>query len=215
MDANIPTENEIIVFDLTKEKNRINLYSLISPLAVIILAIVVGYLCIYMITDPNLISKLSGIFLAVTFTSYILYYLIRFYQSRKHLTLKIVLDDKNLEVTSLQDVKKVSLDEIIFSMSYSSATNLCIVVATRNDYITMNCSCSYLFTKNGGAILSPFYSINEYFMKLNRNHINYIKNNRNKKDNPFVVPHFLFEVEFYTKRVKKFIDDICPRYRFQ
>ena len=79
----------------------------------------------------------------------------------------------------------------------------------------MNCSCSYLFSKNGKPILSAFYAINEFFMKLNHNHINYIKNNKSKKKNPFTVPLFLFEVEYYTKRVKKFIDNICPKYRFQ
>ncbi len=215
MDTNEPDKNRSLLFDLTREKKSINVYSLLSPLAVIILATVVGYLCNYMITDPNPVSKLSGCFLAVIFAGYISYYLIRFYQSRKHLTLKIVLDDKTLEVTSPYEVKKASLDEIIFSMSYSSATNLCIIVATRDDYITMNCSCSYLFSKNGEAVLGPFYSINEFFMKLNHKHVNYIKNSRNKKENPFVVPHFLFEVEFYTKRVKKFIDSICPKYRFQ
>lgn len=215
MVANESAENKALILDLTGKKKRINVYSLLSPLAVIILAIVVVYLCNYMITDPSPISKLSGIFLAVMFTSYILYYLIRFYQSRDHQTFKIVLDDRSLEVTSASEVKKVSLNEIIFSMSYSSATNLCIIVATEKDYITMNCSCSYFFTKSGESVLSPFYSINKYFMELNHNHVNYIKNSRNKKDNPFIVPHFLFEVEFYTKRVKKFLANICPKYRFQ
>ena len=215
MDINKPVLNNSIIYDLTKEKKGIKLYSFLSPMAVIVLAIVIGYLCHYMITDPNLLSKIAGCFLAIIFTGYIGYYLVRFFQSRKHSTLKIVLDDKNLEVTSLFEVKRISIDEIIFSMSYSSSTNLCIIVATENDYITMNCSCSYLFSKNGAPILNPFYAINEFFMKLNPNHINYIKSNKSKRKNPFVVPHFLFEVEFYTNRVKKFIDTICPKYRFQ
>ena len=43
-------------------------------------------------------------------------------------------------------------------------------------------------------------------MELNKNHINYKRNKKARKLNPFKIPHFVFETEFYTHRARALIE---------
>ena len=128
---------------------------------------------------------------------------------------RIVVTDSALTVTCPKWEKSFPLDALVFTMSYSCAASLTVIAATETDYLTMTCSCGYLLNKSGKYVLRPFYAINKRLMDLNPNHINYVRNKRYRKKNPFTVPTNVFEAEFDTPRVTKLIDRLREQYRFR
>lgn len=186
--------------------NKIPLwYSLMAPVAVLLMSIVIGYVCLYMLTNPNIVTKAMGVLSIALFIGYIGYYYFLFFSSRKDITQKAVLTSEYIEHHTKSGVKRFNLCDVVFTMSYSSSTNLCIIIATNDDYMVLICSCSYLFTRDGKGVLTPFYAINKFFMDTNERHINFVKNKKYRKKNPFVIPQFLFEIEFYSKRAAGFV----------
>jgi len=176
--------------------------------AVVISTAIIVYFAIYMIGDPSIVSKVAGIIACTLYVGYISYYFVMYIHSRRYTTQKAVLTGEYLESYCKDGIKRFALSDIVFSMSYSSSSKLCVITATESDYMVLNCSCSYLFTKGGKEIITPFYELNSFFKNYNDKHVDYIKNRRYGKRNPFNVPHFVFEIEFYTKKAKKFIGKV-------
>ena len=183
-------------------------------ISVVLFAAAAAFLCAILILDSNPVSKMCGIIAAAAVVLYVGRYVYHFFKSRKLMTKEASLENDRLTVVCDAWTKSYDLDEVVFTMSYSSSTNLCVVVATENDYLTMNCSCGFLISKDGIQALRPFYALNKAMMELNPNHINYVKNKRYRRKNPYKVPLYVFEVEYDTPRVTKFIHDLRDKYRF-
>lgn len=183
-------------------------------ISVVLFALAATLLCVVLILDSNLVSKMCGVIAAIAFLLYVGRYVYHFFKSRKTVTKEARLENDRLTVICDAWTKSYDLDEIVFTMSYSSSTNLCIVVATEKDYLTMNCSCGFLISKDGLQVLRPFYALNKAMMELNPNHVNYVKNKRYRRKNPYKVPLYVFEVEYDTPRAAKFIQDLRDKYRF-
>ena len=187
-------------------------FTLLPLAAVAILTVFVAYIVTYMARDPSIVSKVAGVFAGALYTGYVAYYFIMYVRSLRYVTQKAILTDGHLISQTKDGAVSIPLSEIVFTMSYSSSSKLCIIAATRDDCVILNCSCSYLFTKGGKEVLTPFYDLNAFFKSHNDQHIDYVKNKRYNRKNPFTVPHFVFEIEFYTKRARKFVDKVRDSY---
>ncbi|MDR1620201.1 MAG: hypothetical protein LBS18_06030 [Clostridiales bacterium] len=190
-------------------------YSLLAPAAVALMSLVVGYFCFFLIMDPDPVAGAMGILTLVLYVGYVCFYFYRFGASRKDVTRYAKLTDAGIEHKTKRESKFFAHKDIVFTMSYSSSTNLCIILATETDYMVLTCSCSFLFAKNGKEVIKPFYAMNAYYMNLNEAHINYIKNKKYRKKNPFVIPHFFFEIDYYSKKAQAFITKTKALYRFR
>lgn len=190
------------------------LYDHAPMISVVLFAVAATFLCTVLILDSNPVSKTCGIVAAVAFVLYVGRYVYHFFKSRKIVTKEARLENGRLTVVCDAQEKSYDLDEIVFTMSYSSSTNLCVIVATENDYLTMNCSCGFLISKDGLQAIRPFYALNKAMMELNPRHVNYVKNKKYRRKNPYKVPLYVFEVEYDTPRVEKFISDLRDKYRF-
>lgn len=190
------------------------LYDNAPIFSVILFSLAVVVLCTVLLLDANPLSRVSGAVAAVAFALYVGRYGYHFRKSRSLVTRKAQLKDGLLTVSCDKWTKTVPLSELVFTMSYSSSTNLCILVATETDYLTIHCSCGYLLSKGGLQVLQPFYAINKAMMRLNPNHINYVKNKRYRRKNPFRIPLYVFEVEYDTPRVDKLVESLRQTYRF-
>lgn len=190
-------------------------YDFGAPIGVALMSLAVLGLCAWMILDPKLLTKCCGIAAAAAYVLYVSYYLFHFARSRKLRTQRAVLTEEALEVTCREWTKRFALEDVVFTMSYSSATNLCIVAATETDYAVITCSCGYLFAKGGKAVLEPFYAMNKRFMEMNPRHVNYVRNKRARRQNPFKVPLFVFETEYDSPRAEKLIRRLREEYRFR
>lgn len=177
----------------------------LSTVAVILLAV-------FMFMDPNPITKLLAVVGAVAYIIYVSRYMYHFVKSRKCVTTAATLTADAITVENGKGTKTFRLEDIVHTSSYSSSTNLCVIVATRDDYMTINCSCGYLLTKDGKFALRPFYALNKRFMCMNANHYNYIKNKKYKRKNPYQIPLHVFEVEYDTPRVTKLIEMLREQY---
>lgn len=187
-----------------------------APLgSVILMSAAVLVICGIMIADSQIIPKLCGVGCLLAFGTYVVRFLRHFRRSRALVTQEAVLTETDLTVSNALWSKCFRLEDVVFSMSYSSATNLCVVVATEDDYVTINCSCGFLLSKNGIEALRPIYALNKRFMQWNNNHCNYIRNKRYRRKNPYKVPLFVFEVEYDTPRVTKLVDTLRKQYPFR
>ena len=190
-------------------------YDYAPAFSVMLACAAVIVLCVIMLRERTLPPK---IFAGVFGCAYLLYmarYLYHFFSGRRLVTTCAVLTDSALTVTCQKWEKSFPLDALVFTMSYSCAASLTVIAATETDYLTMTCSCGYLLNKSGKYVLRPFYAINKRLMDLNPNHINYVRNKRYRKKNPFTVPTNVFEAEFDTPRVTKLIDRLREQYRFR
>lgn len=208
------TQAQALVFDVANAGSTA-WYAALAPLGVMLCSAVVAYLCWYMLSDPSIVSKIIGSLLGLFFVGYVTYYYLMFFQSRKHSTSRVVMTDTYIESVTQEGTRRFMLSDIVFSMSYSSSTNLCMIVATNTEYMTMDCSCCYLFIKKGVLALKPFYAINKRLMTFNEKHINYVKSKKYRKKNPFEIAHFIFEIEYYTPRVQALLDRLRKEYRFR
>ena len=190
------------------------LFAYLAPLSMLLLSAVVGYISYTLIIDDSLVSRICGICLALLFLGYAGYYYILFLKSRNHVTARAVLTNDYIEAEDRTGTKRFALGEIVFSMSYSSASTLCVIISTENDYMVLNCSSLLLLSRNGRKVLDPFYAINRGVMAVNPNHINYI-HSRKSKNKKFAIPKFMFEADFHSARVGKFIDSLRAQYRFR
>jgi len=172
----------------------------------------VTLLAVMFIMDPNPATKILGIVGGLAFYVYSGRYLYHFAKSRKCLTKEALLTDEALTVTSGKGTKTFRLEDIVYTSSYSSSTNLCVIAATKDDFVTIICSCGYLLSKDGKLVLRPFYALNKRLMEMNTNHYNYIKNKKYKKKNPYQIPLYVFEVEYDTPRVGVLIDSLKEKY---
>ena len=209
MEKRSETDGRVIEFQAGKSHW---VFSLPTLAAVIVCAVAVVYIISYLVKDPNIISNIAGVCCGVLFVGYVLYYFVMYAKSRGHITKRAVLTEEYIEAYTGAGQKRIRLSDITFSMSYTSSSNMCIVVAARDDYIVLTCSCVYIFLKSGKGVMEPFYKINDYFLKHNEKHVKYVKSKKNRKINPFVIPHFIFEIEFYTKRAEKFIDIVKEKF---
>ena len=205
---------EVLVFE--PEAHRApSWYDLGAPIGVGLMTLAVLGLCAWMIWDPKPLTRCCGIAAAAAYGAYVSYYLYHFVRSRSLRTRRAVLTGEALEVSCRKWTKRFALEEIVFTMSYSSATNLCIVAATETDYAAISCSCGYLFAKGGKAVLEPFYAMNRRLMEMNPRHVNYVRNKRARRQNPFQVPLFVFETEYDSPRTEKLIQQLREEYRFR
>ena len=172
----------------------------------------VSALAVMMILDPSIVTKLLGIVGAIAYYIYAGRFLYHFIKSRKCVTKSAVLTEDSITVVNGKGTKTFRLEDIVHTSSYSSSTNLCVIVATKDDYMTIICSCGYLLSKDGKFALRPFYALNKRFMEMNANHYNYIKNKKYKKKNPYQIPLYVFEVEYDTPRVGVLIDMLKEKY---
>ena len=186
-----------------------------APLgSVILMTVAVVIICIWLLLDSNLLPRIFSVICLIMFFAYVSRFLYHFLRSRKLVTKEAVLTDTDLTVINDIWTKQFKLEDVVFTMSYSSSTNLCIIVATREDYLTINCSCGFLLSKDGKEALRPFYALNKRFMQWNPNHYNYIRNKRYRKKNPYKIPLYVFEIEYDTARVTRFIDSLRTKYPF-
>lgn len=190
-------------------------YSLLAPAAVLLMTVVFGYICRNMALDPNPLTRAMGYFTFLLFLGYVGYYYVLFLRSRGDITTRAVLTDDSIQHECPRGAQRFALTDLVFTMSYSSSTHLCILLATEREYMVLVCSCSHLFTKNGKEVLTPFYAINRFFMEYNPKHINYVKNKKYKKQNPFTLPHFLLEIDFHSKGATKFVNQLKEAHRFR
>jgi hypothetical protein len=203
---------EVLVF---KNEKVAAWYSLLSPAAVLLMSTVVGYFCVLLLRDPNIVSRVAGGVSLMLYAAYIAYYYFLYTNSRKDITISATLTEGHIEHQTKAGIKRFALCDLVFTMSYSSASILCVILATETDYMVLTCPCFHLFSRNGSGVIKPFYSINEYFMKLNPRHINYVKHKKYRRKNPFITARFLFEIDFYSKRAQKCVHDLREQYRFR
>lgn len=190
-------------------------YDLGAPFGAVLMTLAVLGLCGWMVADPRLLTKCCGAVAAAAYIAHVSYYLYHFARSRGLCTRRAVLTDQALEVSCRRWTKRFELEDIVFTMSYSSATNMCIVAATETDYAVVTCSCGYLFAQGGREVLTPFYGMNKRFMALNPRHVNYVRNKRARRQNPFKVPLFVFETQYDSPRAEKLIRQLREEYRFR
>lgn len=169
-------------------------------------------LAVIMLMDPSPVTKILGIAGGLAYYIYAGRYLYHFVKSRPCITKEAILTDETLTVTNGKGTKVFRLEDIVYTSSYSSSTNLCVIVATKEDFMTIICSCGYLLSKDGKFALRPFYALNKRMMERNANHYNYIKNKKYKKKNPYQIPLYVFEVEYDTPRVGVLIDSLKEKY---
>ena len=181
-------------------------------IGVVLSVLAVTVLAVMFIMDPNIITKILGVVGGLAYYVYAGRFLYYFVGSRKCVTKEAILTDEALTVTDGRGTKTFRLEDIVHTSSYSSSTNLCVIVATEDDYMTIICSCGYLLSKDGKFALRPFYALNKRLMEMNSNHYNYIKNKKYKKKNPYQIPLYVFEVEYDTPRVAKLIDMLKANY---
>jgi len=194
---------------------RASLFTYIGPVATLLFALIVGYLCAYFFTADNIITRICGIIMAILFLCYITRYYILFFRSRKDMTIHASLQDGHLMHRTGRSETCFDFADIVFTMSYSSATQMCIIAATDNDYTVLTCPTGNLFIKDGKKALKPFYAINKALMELNSNHINYLRSRKQRGRQPLNIPNYIFEVDFYSKRVKNFIAVNREKFRFE
>lgn len=173
----------------------------LSMLAITVLAVA-------LILDPNPLTKFMGIAGGIAYYIYAGRFLFHFVKSRKCITQSATLTEDSLTVVNGKGTKTFRLEDIVHTSSYSSSTNLCVIAATKDDFMTIICSCGYLLSKDGKFALRPFYALNKRLMERNVNHYNYIKNKKYKKKNPYQIPLYVFEVEYDTPRVALLIDKL-------
>ena len=177
-------------------------------IGVLLSVLAVTALAVMFIMDPNPITKILGIAGGLAYYIYAGRYIYHFIKSRKCITKEAILTEEVLTVTNGKGTKTFRLEDIVHTSSYSSSTNLCVIAATEDDYMTIICSCGYLLSKDGKLALRPFYALNKRLMDRNVNHYNYIKNKKYKKKNPYQIPLYVFEVEYDTPRVALLIDKL-------
>ena len=204
-------ENNTIYYEASK---RASLSTYVGPVVTLPLAAMILYLCMFFIYNDNIVAKACGIVTAILFLGYAGYYYVLFFRSRKDLTVYASLGSGCLKHGTGRSATCFDLSDIVFSMSYSSATQMCIVAATDNDYTILTCPTGNLFIKKGKQALKPFYAINKALMTLNGNHINYLRSRKQRGRQPLNVPNFIFEVDFYSKRAQKFIAVTREKFRF-
>lgn len=183
-------------------------------IGVVLSILAVTALAVMLVLDPNPITKLLGVAGGLAYYIYAGRYLYHFIKSRKCITKEAILTDETLTVTNGKGTKTLRLEDIVYTSSYSSSTNLCVIAATDDDFVTVICSCGYLLSKDGKYALRPFYALNKRLMEMNANHYNYIKNKKYKKKNPYQIPLYVFEVEYDTPRVGVLIDSLKEKYPF-
>lgn len=203
-----------IVF-VANPKAQWHWYSLSAPISSFIcLGAIVG-VAIYMLADASRWTQLSGVLLLVFGIPYIVYYFYHYFTSRKFTATRAELTDDYLEASCPVYTKRFALSDLTLTFSYSSSYTLCIIAATADDYVAIPCPTCYIFSKEGTQLLKPFYAINKRLMELNKNHINYKRNKKARKLNPFKVPHFVFETEFYTHRARALIERLKTKIPFE
>ena len=195
---------EILEFTAAPGANR-HWYNLFAPISVALFLCAISGVSVFLWKDAGIYSKISGGLLDFFSLIYCGYYFYHYFKSLKIMTRKAVLTDEYLEVTNHFGTKRLRLDKLDFTMSYSSSRIMCIVAASEDNYLMVICPCSYLFSKSGSEYLAPFYAMNKRLMELNQNHINYIRNKRYRRKFLFKVPQYVFEIEFDTERTRKFI----------
>lgn len=184
-------------------------YAKANPVSVTITEIGIIILCILMIkTNPTAGTIICAAFAFVGFNLYYIAYMYRYHRSRKLITRKAVLTEDSITVTCEDYEKTFALDDLALTFSYSSASTLAVIVATADDYAVITTSSGYLFSKGGKEVLRPIYKLNKFFMDKNKNHINYMRNKKYKKRNPFKVPNQVFEIEFDTPKVDALIAEL-------
>ena len=198
-------DRQPIIF-VANPKAQWHWYSLSAPISSFIcLAAIIG-VAIYMLADASRWTKLSGVLLLVFGIPYIVYYFYHYFSSRKYIATRAELTEDYLEASCKAYTKRFALSDLTLTFSYSSSYTLCIIAATADDYVAIPCPTCYIFSKEGTQLLKPFYAINKRLMELNKNHVNYKRNKKARKLNPFKVPQFVFETEFYTHRANALID---------
>ena len=203
-----------IVF-VANPKAQWHWYSLSAPISSFIcLGAIIG-VAIYMLADTSRWTQLSGVLLLVFGIPYILYYFYHYFTSRKFTATRAELTEDYLEASCPAYTKRFALSDLTLTFSYSSSYTLCIIAATTDDYVAIPCPTCYIFSKEGTQLLKPFYAINKRLMELNKNHINYKRNKKARKLNPFKVPHFVFETEFYTHRARALIERLRTKIPFE
>lgn len=190
-------------------------YDLGAPFGALLTSLAMLALCILMMLDSKTLPKICGVVTLIAYGLYVARYAASFVHSRRLRTISALLTGDLLEVSCRSWTKRFPVKDLTFSMSYSSSTNLCIIAATEDDFLTISCSCGFLFAKGGKEALAPFYALNKQFMQWNSNHINYVRNKRYRKQNPFKVPMFVFETEYDSPRTAKLISELRARYPFQ
>ena len=183
-------------------------------IGVLLSVLAVTALAAMFIMDPNPITKFLGIAGGLAYYIYAGRYLYHFIQSRKCVTKEAILTEETLTVVNSKGTKTFRLEDLVHTSSYSSSTNLCVIAATEDDFMTIICSCGYLLSKDGKFALRPFYALNKRLMEMNTNHYNYIKNKKYKKKNPYQIPLYVFEVEYDTPRVAQLIDNLKVSHPF-
>lgn len=186
-----------------------------APAGALLTSAAVAALCVWMLLEPGALTRICG---AVALAAYGLYaarYFAGFARSRRLRTTEARLTETVLEVSCKAWTKRLPVREIVFTMSYSSSTNLCLVAATETDYATISCSCGYLLAREGRDALVPFYALNKRFMQWNPKHVNYVRNKRYRRQNPFRVPLFVFETEYDSPRAARLVALLRERYRFR
>jgi hypothetical protein len=204
MQENDDYKKETLEFTAAPGANR-HWYNLFAPLSVALFFFAISGVSVFLWKDASVYAKISGgllIFLSLVYCGYYFYH---YFRSLKLYTRKAVLTDEYLEVANRLGTKRLRLDALDFTMSYSSSRIMCIAAACKDDYLMVICPCSYLFSKGSSEYLTPFYAMNKRFMALNQNHVNYIRNKRYRRKFPFKVPQYVFEIEFDTERAVKFI----------
>ncbi len=188
-------------------------YRYATPVGVMLTSLAVAVVCAVMILDASVLSRVLGIAALILYALYAARWFYHYARSRKLVTTRAVLTDDALEVECPAWTKRFACSEIVFTSSYSSSTNLCIIAATEDDYLSISCSCGYLIARDGKELMRPFYALNKRLMVRNPLHINYVRNKRYRRKNPFRVPLFVFEVEYDTPRTTALIRTLREKYR--
>lgn len=180
-------------------------FNLFAPISIALFLIAMIGVSVFMWIDASIYAKIYGGFLSIFSLIYCGYFFYHYFRSLKMITQRAVLTDEYLEVANRLGTKRLPLNALDFTMSYSSSRIMCIVAAGGDECLMVICPSSYFISRKYKGYLEPFYAMNKRLMELNENHINYIRNKQYRRKFLFKVPQYVFELEFDTKRARNFI----------
>jgi len=195
----------VLVYDPSECRTLTLLFSGIAILIFSIIGFLISYFCIQLLKLPLFIYKACGAGLLCAYICFFGYTVWQFANHIRHSTIKAVVTESFIEVTNSAFTKKMPLDNIVFSLTVSSANNFCLVIATEEDYLTVDCSSVFWFIKNGKKHMDSFTDINNAVASRSPRHLKYLKTNKIKNKCSIKIPLFVFDLEFYSHRANKVV----------
>lgn len=139
------------------------------------------------------------------FFAYYAYLRIR---GRKHMVYRAVLQDGVVTAYTPAGERSVRLADVILCLGYSTTSFVCNVLVTEDDYLVLNLSSAYVFTKGGQQKLTPFYALAKQCRAQAPRFENVVKSNRVKRHPWIRIPFAMYEWDCRSARVDKHVNKL-------